>query len=73
MAEKTKRLDSIMRPMTIPIDYAGRWIAMNRNRSQILASASHLDDLLVELGPHDSRQIVFYKVPLADRIRVDSV
>lgn len=54
--------------MTIPIEYSGRWVAMNRKRDRILASAEHLNELLAQLGPHNPREVVFYKVPRSDRI-----
>lgn len=56
------------RPMAIPAEYSGRWVALNRDRSSILGAADHLDELISLLGLHDRRSVVFYKVPRSDRV-----
>lgn len=68
MPQETHSTKPIQRPMSIPMEYSGRWIALNRQRNRILADAEHLKELLDQIGPHNPREVVFYKVPRADRI-----
>ena len=70
MRKGAKSTKAVRRPMTIPIEYAGRWIAMNRDRTQILESDVDLDALLQRLGTPDRRSVVLFHAPRADQIFV---
>lgn len=72
MTDATISKKEIRRPMKIPAEYGGLWIALNRDRTAILDSDPDLDVLMARLGPPEDRKepVVFYRVPRPDQVFV---
>ncbi len=61
----TKRMER-KTASTVPVEFAGKWVAWSSDHSQILASDQSLQALWKMAKEQDLRDPVFEKVPRAD-------
>lgn len=57
-------------PSAVPIEYSGKWIAWNRERTEILASANTMKEILEIAKQRGFVEPIFSKIPRADIVLI---